>query len=252
MSTHTQLKKKKIDTYEAIFAQRGYRYDKAMRLYPHARAFEFKHLIEKFDYHPGMTIADIPAGGEYLKHYLPDDCCYVGFEPCHAFQHNTPSTSTFFPLPIKSGTIDIIMSLAGLHHVDNKMQLFHEFKRIAKPNSSLAMADVYQDSPTAMFLDEFVGQHNPMGHQGLYLSASTLDELTRAHWTIQSAELTHLHWVFHDLDSMGNFCQQLFHLSCSTQKIIDAIDNWLGIEALSNSLIGMNWPLYTIIARQGG
>lgn len=238
-----------MNTYEEIFNQRGYKYDQAMAAFPKARDQEFYNLINQFKYSKGTVIADIPAGGEYMKCYLPEYCHYVGFEPCRNFKRqNITEVSDFFPLPIEDHSIDITFSLAGLHHLEDKAKLFSEFKRITKPSGYLGIADVYAGSATSKFLDNFIGQHNEMGHKGIYLSELTLDELTQAGWNLMSAKRTNLHWVFADKEQMGMFCKRLFDISCSQKTIVIEIENQLGIESLPGNLIGMNWELYTIFA----
>jgi SAM-dependent methyltransferase len=238
-----------MNSYEMIFKQRGYKYGQAMAEFPKARAQEFQHLINQFNYLQGTVVADIPSGGEYLKQYLPAHCRYVGFDPCHSnFKQNISSVTDFFPLPINNHCIDITLSLAGLHHLENKIPLFEEFKRITKLGGSLGIADVYQGSAAAKFLDEFVSQHNEMGHEGAYLSEKTIKELKQADWHITSANRNSLLWVFDDKTNMGLFCQRLFNLSCSLEKIIASIENYLGIKILPHNLIGMHWELFTIVA----
>jgi len=246
------MKSKDINSYAEIFNQRGYKYDQAMQAYPNARDQEFQNLVNRFPYATNTLVADVPAGGKYLKKYLPSSCHYVGFEPCNNFKENTSQNLTqvsdFFPLPIEDHSIDITFSLAGLHHLIDKQKLFTEFKRITKDNGYLGIADVYQGSATALFLDKFVGLHNKMGHEAIYLSEQTLSELNETGWNIIFAERINLNWVFANEKDMGLFCQQLFDLICSVDEIIYEIKTKLGVIESPTNEIEMNWELYTIIA----
>lgn len=237
-----------MNTYEEIFNQRGFKYDQAMAAYPKARDQEFHNLINQFKYFPGAVVADIPAGGEYMQRYLPEYCRYVSFEPCRNFTQNIAEAADFFPLPIADHSIDITLSLAGLHHLEDKAKLFSEFKRITKLGGYLGIADVYEGSATSIFLDHFIGKHNQMGHEGIYLSEQTLRDLAQTGWNLVSAKHVKLQWVFADKDHMGTFCKRLFDLSCSQETIIREIDQHLGTELLPGNLIGMNWEMYTIAA----
>lgn len=246
------MKSKVVNSYEEIFNQRGYKYDQAMQAYPKARDQEFQNLVNRFQYATNTTVADVPAGGKYLKKYLPPHCHYVGFEPCNNFEENTSQNITqvsdFFPLPIQDHSIDITFSLAGLHHLIDKPKLFKEFKRITKVDGYLGIADVYQGSATALFLDNFVGKYNNMGHEGVYLSEQTLKQLNETGWNLIFAERIHLNWVFANKKDMGIFCQRLFDLTCSVDEIIHEIETKLGVIKSPANEVEMNWELYTIIA----
>lgn len=49
--------------YEAVFAQRGDRYHRAMQRAPEARAAELGRAVELAGLRPGERVADIPSGG---------------------------------------------------------------------------------------------------------------------------------------------------------------------------------------------
>ena len=92
------------------------------------------------------------------------------FDIC-ASNHN--SHKILCPLdqtPISSGSVDAVISLAGLHHAENTPGIFREMHRIFKHDGRLCIADVETGSSTDDFLDVFVNANSSMGHTGQYRS----------------------------------------------------------------------------------
>lgn len=200
-------------TYVQEFANRGSAYDRAMSRWPEARRQEFEQALKPLNLTAGMVLADVPAGGGYLKRFVPEGCQWRGHEPCSSFtRHGEWSSVPLLPLPWDSHQMDVAVSLAGIHHLMDKVPLFADLYRVVKPGGQLVVSDVAQDSAVARFLDEFVGLHNSTGHQGFFLSQQTLDELQAAQWQLQSVEERHFHWLFDDRVQMAQFCHQLFDL----------------------------------------
>lgn len=92
-----------MKTFEDIFQVRGSTYDRAMQRFPEARAMEFAQVVQAARLRPGDLVADVPAGGNYLRRYLPRSCQWVGHEPCTTFTHHeTPGSRDsvlLLPLP---------------------------------------------------------------------------------------------------------------------------------------------------------
>ena len=202
-----------MKSYEEIFDSRGSRYDRAMRQFPDARRQEFEQLVMRAELRPEMVIADVPAGGGYLKPYLPQSCTWLGHEPCSSFTHHGKSTTgagPLLPLPWPDASIDVAVSLAGVHHIKDKRPLFSELHRVVKKNGRFVLSDVATGSSVAHFLDDYVGRYNSTGHEGIFLDDHTLAELDESGWDVKSAEQVHFHWKFSGYKEMGIFCNGLF------------------------------------------
>jgi ubiquinone/menaquinone biosynthesis C-methylase UbiE len=200
-----------------------------------------------------MFVADVPAGGGYLQQYLPDFCRWEGHEPCDAFTgHGVPAVTSrpLLPLPWSDGEVDVAMSLAGIHHIDDKVPLFKECFRVVKPQGHLVVSDVHANSNVAHFLDDFVGRYNSTGHQGVFLGPQTADTVREVGWQIIRSETVQVPWIFSDRWSMASFCLELFDLQQVTlEEIIDEIEFRLGVSTLSGGCVAMHWSLFTLVAQ---
>jgi SAM-dependent methyltransferase len=243
----------RIASYSDLFAQRGSSYDRAMQKYPHARDAEFEQLLAPLALEPGMRVGDVPAGGGYLRWYLPEDCVWEGHEPCatftnHGAKADEAAIRPLLPLPWDDGALDHVVSLAGVHHIEDKTELWREVARVLKPGGRFVLSDVAEDGPIARFLDGFVGDNNSTGHQGVFLNQGTLGELEGCGFKVLDAREHAYHWAFDTRDDMADFARHLFDICKATPaEVADAIARDLGVEPTADGRVGMNWALMTII-----
>ena len=209
---------------------------------------------------PGMTVGDVPAGGGYLAGHLPAGCVYQGHEPSSGFTDNGEQGSShsaapqsgneLLPLPWADGALDVVLSLAGLHHLEDKRPLMAEMLRVTAPGGRLVLSDVATGSDSAKFLDGFVGDYNSTGHEGLFLGDATLEELAETGWVVKHSSQQAFRWTFDNAAAMADFCRQLFDIcNTGTAEVGRAIAADLGIDKLAHG-IGMRWSLMTIVAEK--
>jgi SAM-dependent methyltransferase len=238
--------------YTAIFAARGSAYDRAMQRWPAARDEDFRVPLEWLAAAPGEAVVDVPAGGGYLQRYLPAGAHWFGHEPCGSFQRDGAYADTdLLPLPWSDGFADAAISIAGVHHLEDKRPLFRELRRVVKPGGRFVLADVHHASAVARFLDEFVGGHNSTGHAGSYLDTRVLDDLEVAGWRVERSARVALDWRFADREELAAYCRLLFDLrGLDDATLLGALEDYLGL-ADRDGAVALNWELCVVRSRCG-
>ncbi len=241
--------------YQQIFELRGAAYDQAMLTCPDSRAEEFVQAVRRADLTPGMRVGDVPSGGGYLQRWLPEGVTWLGHDPCGEFlAHRTESTvegTALLPLPWADGELDCVISLAGVHHLEDKQPLWREIHRCLRPGGRVVVSDVAEGSAVARFLDDYVGAHNSTGHDGHFLTEALIHELERAGFIDITASLEPVLWRFADEPTMAKFCQRLFDLGRTPwQHTLAEIHRRLGVVRVPEG-VGMRWELLTFSARRG-
>ncbi len=246
-----------FDTYQDIFQLRADRYHAAMAEFPQARQQEFRHAVRYLDLQPGQTVCDVPSGGGYLADFVTTDHIHFKFLetstefashcPQGAF-HSVAECSLEAALPLADASVDRLLSLAALHHLDDKNSIYREFRRLLRIGGRLVIADVEQGSGTAAFLNEFVHRFNSMGHQGLFLSADSAFDIGQCGLKVMAVERPELHWLFTSREEMTRFCQQLFGLDlASADDILRGIEDYLVLHE-DHERCELEWPLTYITA----
>lgn len=250
-----------MESYEDIFDARGHLYNEAGARCPNAREAERRELISWLLPKPGEVLCDVPAGGGYvaegIRSYLDagkpgavlPTTRIICIEPSPRFaaaidrkfeHHGDPLTALSLP----DATVDGIASLAGLHHFADKLPVFQEWTRILKPGGRAAVADVQAGTDVAAFLNEFVHQSTPGGHEGIFIEPGDLTEsMSRVGFAAVLEELRTVSWEFESEESMATFCRTLFGLTLATVEQVDAgIRKYLPVHRTGNG-IQMEWRL---------
>ena len=243
--------------YRTIFKKRGHLYHQAMIRYPNARAEEFLHIVRMADMKDGDIVCDIPSGGGYLRHFVDRTTALCHIETSEVFAALCRANgalhvllSTLEDIPVETGAVDQIISLAALHHVDEKNRFFSEAYRMLRKGGTLTIADVQAGSAVSEFLDGFVNEHNTMGHKGTYISAETQDEIERWGFTVRESTLIPFHWEFDSPQAMGRFSQLLFGIDkADSAQVVEGIRKHLGYD-LDSHACRMNWELLFLNAKK--
>lgn len=240
------------DAYARDFAERGSSYDRAMRAHPAARRAEFAQVVRAARLRPGDRVGDVPAGGGYLRAHLPADVMWLGHEPCASFGAEAAHGDSHgvLPLPWSDASLDRVISLAGVHHHEDKRPFHREPARVLRPGGLYALSDVASGSPVGRFLDGFVGERNRTGHAGSYLGPETPSQLREAGFVVREDELRRFHWVAADPGSLADFCVVLFGLADTPRELfLEVAARELGIETLPDG-VGLRWELRTLVAER--
>ncbi len=243
--------------YQDIFKIRGHLYHQAMALCPQTRAQEFDNVIRKADVTTEDVVCDIPSGGGYLRHYLEPPASLIHIESsevfanlCRANGADQVLLGSLEHIPLRTGIVDKIISLAALHHVRDKEGFCSEAFRVLKKGGTVTIADVQSHTNPSEFLDGFVHNHNSIGHQGLYIDRTTSHAIAKKGFRIMESTVIPFHWVFASLETMGRFCQLLFGIDKATpEQIVEGIRKHVGYD-IEHDQCRMNWELLCISAKK--
>jgi hypothetical protein len=91
-------------------------------------------------------------------------------------------------------------------------------------------------------------KNNSMGHEGLFLGASTAGDMTSSGFTIESDRVMTLPWSFESREDMGVFCKLLFGMDlANAASVVRGIEEILGCIAGPGE-VNLAWPLRYIAA----
>ncbi|MCV6590311.1 MAG: class I SAM-dependent methyltransferase [Marinobacterium sp.] len=241
--------------YQEIFDRRGQMYHEAMLHWPDARQQEFTLPLSLLNLQPGDYLVDLPSGGGYLQRYLADEINLHCLESSQVFadycQQHGFSVSLFHEhnLPLADGSVDKLLSIAGIHHIVDKQPLFNEIHRVIRPDGLLCIADVETGSAVAGFLDDVVDRYSETGHRGYFLDHNTLQALAEAGFCQLKQQRLHYQWQFPDEEALLRYCWLLFGLEKARLGDVKAgLQQYLNIESPPEGGARLEWQLLCFTA----
>jgi SAM-dependent methyltransferase len=244
-----------FDTYAEIFTERANSYRSAMARWPRAREAEFRAVLAPLADAPDGLVCDMPSGGCYLQPYLRPGMRYLAVEPVDGFlgattdESPTRLTAPIVEVPLPDGSVDHVVSLAGLHHEPDLPRVFGEMRRLMKADGRLVIADVEAGTAPARFLNGFVARNNPLGQDGRFLDSGTCALLTASGFTILDDALVEVPWAFDSMDGAGAFCSDLFGIAdAAREATAAALADEIGFY-VDGPHLHLRWTLRRIVAR---
>lgn len=232
-----------MNDYRLIFQKRALDYHFAMQNYPHVRFHEFNNLISSLNFSSLNEILDIPSGGGYLKHFLPNHLNVISTDFSEGFTNNDIKLVSPEKLPFKSNSFDAVFSLSGMHHLKNVPQFVEECLRVIKSDGNLIFADVKKGTSIDVFLNQFVNEYNSLGHQGDFFHEDYFEKYPNIQNKIVECKYNEYPFVFNSKEEMILFFKLFFGLDKASDSIIyEGIQNILGIQTTCNR-IEVNWGL---------
>jgi SAM-dependent methyltransferase len=242
--------------YSDIFRLRGEAHADAFRLYPEACREEGAAILHLAAPKAGEILLDLPAASGYLSLYLDEPGVHViAVDPSplfHAQCQRRGLESYLAPLddlPLAAGSVDVAVCLAGLHHEPRRVPVFQEIRRVLRPGGRLAIAEIAKGSAVARFFDEFVHNHNSLGHQGTFVDDAFIQDLRVAGFRLAADETPSYHWNFASCAQMADFLRLCFGIDrAGPADIIAAVRSYLGIDSAPDGRVSMRWSLRTLLA----
>lgn len=237
--------------YLETFNRRGELYHRAMKEYPDVRVEEFKSVVDNVKFNDGDIICDIPSGGGYLEPYISKKCDIISIDFSHGFVnsekliHHPFLISSPNHIPLKNNSIDTAISIAGVHHNENQQHFYSNVYSILKEDGNFILSDVFINSNVAYFLDSVVGKYNSTGHDGLYLTDKTHQQLIDSGFVIEQHAHKKFSWTFNSEKDISKFMLLFFDMKNIKQdKLLNIIDDTLGIY-LKDGRYYVRWSLMT-------
>jgi len=246
-----------VNSYTDIFNVRGHSYNEATSFAPNARFIERQLLIDRLRANTTSVILDAPAGGGYLADGIPlakrifcMEPSYIFGKPLQSSRHQLLNGSLEL-MPVKSGCVDRVGSLAGLHHLPSKQVFFNEAYRVLRPKGILAVADVQVKTPAALFLNDTVNRLTETGHQGIFFEQNEMTlKLQAAGFSHCTEQLLKCPWLFDKKEQMVTFCTLLFGLvNASRASVLSEIENNLNVLT-HDGKIQLDWSLVYAVGQK--
>ena len=234
-------------------------YHEAMTFCPDARKLEFSYPIELAAPRDHEVMVDFPSAGGYPGPYLNQIAPNAVY---HAVEHAPEYKNAGLPviegtwdsLPFGDRSVDIVLTLAALHHVYPGREMFYqECHRILQPGGRLIIADVADGTAADHFLSEFVNEFSPEGHVARFFKEEIdVPEIEQEGFMVSHYEVCSFHWFYPDKQTAIKFCKGLFRLGlASDDQIWQALNTYLGIEVEPGE-VRMGWQLAMIRADKIG
>jgi SAM-dependent methyltransferase len=232
-----------MNDYQKIFEKRANDYHWAMQKYPDVRSYEFESLISSTDFSSINKVLDIPSGGGYLKKYLSNNIELISADFSEGFTNERIQLANPTHFPYSDNSFDLVLSLSGMHHLNDVPKFVNECLRVLKENGSFIFCDVKKSTPVDIFLNEFVNEYNSLGHNGIFFTEDSFNDLPLLQQKIVRTQYNQYPFVFKDKPEMLSFFSSFFGLDKANENIIyDGICDILGIKSTTNGL-EVDWGL---------
>jgi hypothetical protein len=121
-------------------------------------------------------------------------------------------------------------------------------RRLLRPGGRVVLADVAVGTSPSRFLNGFVADHCPLGHDGRFLDEHCGPMLEAANFALADDRMVEVPWTFESLDEAGDFCRNLFGMTAlSVEETAEAMEREIGFD-LAEDRPRLRWALRRIVA----
>lgn len=250
----------KRDAGEEIkdFDIRGNLYGLGLELAPDARSNDISEMKARLGLKGAERVVDLAAGtGFFTKEFTSWTAGEVIAVDPSAMQLNvldgvcegrativlgSPDNEKDMSV-IGDGSVDVVSSFGGLHHVPNQRVMMEQISRILKPGGRFVAGDVGNGTSLASHFDLFVAQKCLTGHTAQWLDESRLVDLAVGlQLKLEKAEIVPIVWKFSSREEIALFFKALHAYDLVDEEIVDDLRDALGFEE-KNGQVLLNWPM---------
>jgi hypothetical protein len=217
------------------------------------RIAEIRHLHDALNFQKPTRVLNVPFEGNLVRLLASEnmETTYADFVVPETLKEWGMVKTNYALDGLPRGYFDVVLSIAGIHHLEDEDQLIFLIgtRKVLNSNGQLLMVEVKDGSPTSRFLDEFVGEYTATGHKGNYLKENFVAMASRAGYkTVKRKTVVHP-WVFKDEDHAFSWMSKFFGLSSVSKKeLLCHVEEMLGMTQKTEALT-VNWELDSILAK---
>jgi hypothetical protein len=215
---------------------------------PEVRLNEFKQLVQFSQLDNPALVLELPAEIGMLEQVFSGTKIErADWLKINLKDYGNQIVNTDFSFTgISADYYDAVLAIVPFHHgnIEEKSEYVAGAMRALRQGGTLAFGEVEHGSREHYFLDEFIHQHTPTGHQGMYVTSEFKGVLVDQGFQNVACELISCPWVFDSVNTMLSFIYDLFNLKEISEKdLLRGLENYLGIKEHENKFY-LNWQLY--------
>lgn len=236
-------------------------YRLALELAPEARRGDIETMYGHISPSRGEIAADISAGTGFLTKPLAswtestvyaidpsekqlDELKQSGDTEHIVTVRNWPDNEHLLD-QIPEGSLDIVTSFGGIHHVIRPREMMENVARLLRPGGRFSAADVGYGSSLQKHFDEIVKFKCLTGHDmGRWMSPELLEELCEGlPLGVKEAEKRNDQtWDFNSEEEMAYFFKGLHAYPQSVEEVVHDLKDTLGVQS-EEGKVRLNWPM---------
>ncbi|MFC1663569.1 class I SAM-dependent methyltransferase [Patescibacteria group bacterium] len=241
---------------------RGKRYRQAIEEMPLARKNEVSLMLRKINAVAGEKIVDFGCGNGILTYllaevvgsngviYALDNSKEVLIKLLEDIKSKNIQTKKLESeiIPLEDNSVDAVVTLANIHHIPNKENIFKEFSRILRKGGRLIISDVADKTQVQRYFDGPIDKFCSTGHKHKFLNKSQAKELCfKSGLTVQDWKIEDVPWEFYNEEDAKKFLHTIHDITCSPEQFIKKAKEYLGYFHQNGKFL-LNWKLFYLIA----
>jgi len=262
-------------------SKRWENYRRANQDRPSVRENERRRVFELVNPQPGQRILEVGTGNGFLTFPLAEAVGHTGqvttadvteeniddVERSNAIRKLNITTLLFdendeAPFSKKHADFfDAVVSLATLHHFDNRAKgtgergrrrVLTEFHQVLKPDGKLILADPADDTITQKYFDRIDNPKYcfPEGHPHDFFRVERLREVVKElGFRDIAAEVRHVPWKFDSEKAAKDFVHTIHNAQCGEEESFAVAQEVLGLKK-ANRHYELGWELFFLTAHK--